>query len=100
MGRDDRNPVRRTGGKGDIDLVADIVWGALDESRQSVQDLAAGSALIAARLRLERFIRAGSSRLDQSHDRPGWDWTRQSDPVGGLIPTRSYRFARAKGNRS
>jgi hypothetical protein len=54
-----------------IDLVADIVRGVLDESRQSVQDRAAESAMIAARQRLERLIRAGSSRLNQSNDRPG-----------------------------
>src|ERR1019366_6138617 len=42
-----------------VDLVADIVRGVLDESRQSVQDRAAESAMIAARQRLERLIRAG-----------------------------------------
>ena len=54
-----------------VDLVADIVRGVLDESRQSAADRAAESAMIAARQRLERLIRAGSSRLNQSNDRPG-----------------------------
>ena len=54
-----------------VDLVADIVRGVLDESRQGVQDRAAEPAMIAARQRLERLIRAGSSRLNQSNDRPG-----------------------------
>ena len=53
-----------------IDLVADIVRGVLDEGRQSVQDRAAEPAMIAARQRLERLIRAGSSQLNQSTDRP------------------------------
>ena len=54
-----------------IDLVADIVRGVLDDSRQSVRDRAAESAMIAARQRLERLIRAGSSQLDRSNDLPG-----------------------------
>jgi hypothetical protein len=54
-----------------VDLVADIVRGVLDESRQSVQDPAAESAKIAARQRLECLIRAGSSQLNRSDDRPG-----------------------------
>ena len=45
-----------------VDLVADIVRGVLDEGRRSVQDRAAESAMIAARQRLDRLIRAGSSR--------------------------------------
>jgi hypothetical protein len=45
-----------------IDLVADIVRGVLDESRQGVRDRAAEPAMIAARQRLERLIRAGSFR--------------------------------------
>ena len=43
----------------------------LDESRQSVQDRAAEFTMIAARQRLERLIRAGSSLLNQSNNRPG-----------------------------
>jgi hypothetical protein len=43
----------------------------LDERRQSVQDRATEFTMIAARQRLERLIRAGSSRLNQSNDRPG-----------------------------
>ena len=54
-----------------VDLVADIVRGVLDESRQSVQDRAAEFTMIAARQRLERLIRAGSSLLNQSNNRPG-----------------------------
>jgi hypothetical protein len=54
-----------------VDLVADIVRGVLDESRQSVQDPAAEFTMIAARQRLERLIRAGSSLLNQSNNRPG-----------------------------
>jgi hypothetical protein len=45
-----------------IDLVADIVRGVLDESRQSVRDRAAEPAMIAARQRLERLIRARACR--------------------------------------
>ena len=44
-----------------VDLVADIVRGVLDECRQSVQDRAAESVMIAARRRLERLIRAAPS---------------------------------------
>lgn len=44
------------------DLIADIVRAVLDESRQAVQDRAAESTMLEARQRLERFIRARSSR--------------------------------------
>jgi hypothetical protein len=54
-----------------IDLIADIVRGVLDESRQGVRDRAAEPAMIASRQRLERLIRAGSYRLNQSTDRAG-----------------------------
>jgi len=54
-----------------IDLVADIVRGVLDESRQGARDRAPESAMLAARRRLERLIRAGSSLPSQSNDRPG-----------------------------
>jgi hypothetical protein len=53
-----------------IDLVADIVRGVLDESRQGVRDRAAEPAMIAARQRLERLIRAGSFRWS-GDDCPG-----------------------------
>ena len=56
-------------GRAAIDLVADIVRTVLDESRQSVRDRAAEPAMIEARQRLERLIRAGSSRLTQSTER-------------------------------
>ena len=81
-----------------IDLVADIVRGVLDESRQSIQDPAAESAMIAARQRLERLIRAGS----QPEQRPTGDGTGQdrTTPVGGLTPTGSYQFANRRGVRS
>ena len=48
-------------GRVPADLVADIVRTVLDESRQSVRDRAAEPAMIEARQRLERLIRAGSS---------------------------------------
>jgi hypothetical protein len=44
------------------DFVADIVQAVLDESRQAAQDRAVESMMLEARLRLERFIRARSSR--------------------------------------
>jgi hypothetical protein len=44
------------------DLVADIVRAVLDEGRQGAQDRAAESTMREARQRLERFIRARSSR--------------------------------------
>jgi hypothetical protein len=44
------------------DLVADIVRAVLDEGRQDVQDRAAESAMLEARRRVERFIRARSSK--------------------------------------
>jgi hypothetical protein len=44
------------------DLVADIVRTVLDESRQAAHDWGVQSAMIEARQRLERLIRAGSSR--------------------------------------
>jgi hypothetical protein len=43
-------------------LVAEIVRAVLDESRQAVQDRAVELTMLEARLRLERFIRARSSR--------------------------------------
>jgi len=54
-----------------IGLVADIVRGVLDESRQGVRDRAPESVMVAARRRLERLIRAGSSLPRRSKDRPG-----------------------------
>jgi len=67
-----------------VDLVADIVRGVLDESRQSVQDRAAEFTMIAARQRLERLIRAGSSPLNQSNDCPvmGLDKTERPRSAG------------------
>ena len=67
-----------------IDLVADIVQTVLDESRQSVRDRAAEPAMIEARQRLERLIRAGSSRLPRSTDRPeiGLDKTERPRSAG------------------
>jgi hypothetical protein len=44
------------------DLVADIVRAVLDEGRQDAQDRAVESTMLEARQRLERFIRARSSR--------------------------------------
>jgi hypothetical protein len=44
------------------DLVADIVRAVLDEGRQDVKDRAAESAMLEARRRVERFIRARSSK--------------------------------------
>jgi hypothetical protein len=44
------------------DLVADIVRAVLDEGRQGAQDRAVESTMREARQRLERFIRARSSR--------------------------------------
>jgi hypothetical protein len=40
------------------ELVADIVRGVLDESRQHARDLTVESTMLEARQRLERFIRA------------------------------------------
>jgi hypothetical protein len=48
--------------KAAVGLVADIVRGVLDESRQTTQDRAAEPTMVQARLRLERLIRAGSAR--------------------------------------
>jgi hypothetical protein len=45
------------------DLVADIVRAVLDEGRQDVQDRAPESAMLEARRRVERFIRARSSQV-------------------------------------
>jgi len=71
-----------------VDLVADIVRGVLDECRQSVQDRAAESVMIAARRRLECLIRAGSFRLNPGSDRPGDRAGQDSTtPVGALTPT-------------
>jgi hypothetical protein len=53
-----------------IGLVADIVQGVLDENSQGVRDPAAEPAMIAARQRLERLIRADSARLTRSTDHP------------------------------
>jgi hypothetical protein len=44
------------------DLVADIVRAVLDEGREDAQDPAVESTMLVARQRLERFIRARSSR--------------------------------------
>jgi hypothetical protein len=44
------------------DLVADIVRAVLDEGQQGAQDRAVDSTMLEARQRLERFIRARSSR--------------------------------------
>ena len=44
------------------DLVADIVRAVLDEGRQDTQDRAVESTMLEARQRLQRFIRARSSR--------------------------------------
>jgi hypothetical protein len=44
------------------DLVADIVRAVLDERRRNVQDRATESAMLEARRRVERFIRARSSK--------------------------------------
>jgi len=66
-----------------IELVADIVRGVLDESRRSVRARAAGPVMIAARQRLERLIRAGSSRPTQSADpRQGLGMTERPRPAG------------------
>jgi len=63
-----------------VGLVDDIVRGVLDECRQSVQDRAAESVMIAARRRLERLIRAGSFRLNPGSDRPGIGLDRTARP--------------------
>ncbi|HZW45688.1 MAG TPA: hypothetical protein VFF32_15120 [Dermatophilaceae bacterium] len=47
-------------GKVAPDLVADIVQAVLDEGRNDTPDRAAGSLMLEARQRLERFIRAQS----------------------------------------
>jgi hypothetical protein len=44
------------------DLVAEIVRTVLDESRRDAQDRAVESTILEVRQRLERFIRARSSR--------------------------------------
>jgi hypothetical protein len=44
------------------DLVADIVRAVQDESRQGGQDRSVESTILEARQRLERFIRARSSK--------------------------------------
>ena len=44
------------------DLVADIVRTVLDESRQAAHDWGFQPTMIEARQRLQRLIRAGSSR--------------------------------------
>jgi len=44
------------------DLVADIVRTVLDESRQAAHEWGVQPMMIEARRRLERLIRAGSSR--------------------------------------
>jgi hypothetical protein len=44
------------------DLVADIVRAVLDEGQQDAQDRAVESTMLEARQRLQRFIRARSSR--------------------------------------
>jgi hypothetical protein len=43
-----------------LELIAEIVRSVLDETRQSARDDAAEYAILEARLRLERFIRARS----------------------------------------
>jgi hypothetical protein len=48
------------------DLVADIVRAVLDEGRGACQDGASESAMIEARGRVERFIRARSSNNESS----------------------------------
>jgi len=45
------------------DLVADIVKGVLDESATALPDRAVESAMLEARQRLERFIRAGAATV-------------------------------------
>jgi len=49
-------------GKVPVDLVADIVRAVLDESRQVAQNRGVEPSMFEARRRLERFIRARSSR--------------------------------------
>ena len=49
-------------GRVPADLVADIVRTVLDESRQAAHDWGVQPTMIEARQRLERLIRAGSSR--------------------------------------
>jgi hypothetical protein len=44
------------------DLIADIVRAVVDESRQTAPGRAVGSMMAEARQRLERFIRAASTR--------------------------------------
>lgn len=44
------------------DLVAEIVRAVLDEGRRDAQDRAVESTMVEVRQRLERFIRARSSR--------------------------------------
>jgi hypothetical protein len=44
------------------DLVADIVRAVLDEGRRDAQDRAVESTMLEVRQRLERFIRARTSR--------------------------------------
>jgi hypothetical protein len=41
-----------------IELIAEIVRSVLDEGRQAALNAAEGAAMIEARLRIERFIRA------------------------------------------
>ena len=48
------------------DLVADIVRGVLDESRQHVPDRTVESTILEARQRLERIIRARPARYSKS----------------------------------
>jgi hypothetical protein len=77
--------------------VADIVAGVMDEDRRSAQDLAAQSAMIATRKRLERLLRAGSSRPKQSNDARGGDQTRHQDPVGELRPAGAVPIRQPRG---
>jgi hypothetical protein len=49
-------------GRVPIELVAEIVQSVLDDSRQAALDGAEGAAMIEARLRIERFIRARTPR--------------------------------------
>jgi len=49
-------------GRVPADLVADIVRTVLDESRQAAHDWGVQPTMIEARQRLERLIRAASSR--------------------------------------
>lgn len=49
-------------GRVPVDLVADIVRAVLDESRQVAQNRGVELSMFEARRRLERFIRARSSR--------------------------------------